>query len=317
MNLRIMSFIFIIIYAASTYANNDTAIQNFTSLNHTMISQFQDTRSEYKSRFLAKHPVIIALFNSTGGQFMLYRPGESAIYAAPFPQATNYRLASIIEHTTMQVYEIAYQHVINHSQQSDSSWQAAMQTYQKSITKALEEVDSFNVTAHEKTLYRKLLETANSFATLCIKNGDKISEVELNQYAKSIKQSFVELTNIVTAYQVKHWVNVVRNWKTSLGNAWLNTYGVVGYIYVSPDHNIFLQTLARLMGPNVINKRLFYFNTTSYTPDANQALDLIANLQPDNELSNEMFGKYYRQYQGILPRSALNALDNELKSNEH
>lgn len=70
MNLRIISVIFIISYAVNTYASNDTAMQDFRSLNHSMISQFQDTRSEYKSRFLAKHPVIVALFNSNGGQFI-------------------------------------------------------------------------------------------------------------------------------------------------------------------------------------------------------------------------------------------------------
>ena len=138
MNLRIVSFTFIMSYMVNTYASNDAVMQNFTSLNHTMISQFQDTRSEYKSRFLAKHPVIVALFNSNSGQLILYRPGESAIYAAPLPQAINYRLASIIEHTTMQVYEIAYQNVINHSMQPNSPWQTTMQAYQKSITKALE-----------------------------------------------------------------------------------------------------------------------------------------------------------------------------------
>lgn len=315
MKFYIITFIFIMNYAMRAYANNDDAMQNFTALNHTMISQFQDTRNEYKPRFLAKHPVIVALFNSNGGQFILYRPGESALYAAPLPQAMNYRLAGIIEHTTMQVYEITYHHIINHSPQTKQSWQGTMQTYQSNIAKALGDVDNLAITTREKILYKKLLSTANAFAIQCIKNGDTVSEVELNQYVKSIKPSLFELTDIVTAYQIKYWASVVQNWKANLGDKWQDTYGVVGYIYVSPEHNIFLQILARFMGPNVVNKRLFYFNTTSYTPNTDAALDLIANLQPDNELANEMFGKYYQQYSGILPRSALNALDNEFKSN--
>ena len=185
-----------------------------------------------------------------------------------------------------------------------------MKNYQSQINNAITNLNTITTTEVKRKLYFHLLTQANLFLKFCLSNKT-ITESNLNTYLSDNRYYIETLTQIVTNEQVTYWNAVILQWKTMLGTKWRDTYAVVDYIYVSPEHNIFLQLLKKHMQQNMVNTRLFSFNTKSYEPSVNDALDLLVIKEPDHELSEEIFGKEFNSYASILPTSAIRALHNQ------
>ena len=74
-----------------------------------MLTTLKQQQKLYQEKLIRTHPVIVALFSPTGGEFILYRPGEKPIVAPAIPHVQTYVLASVIQHTAMQAYELSVQ----------------------------------------------------------------------------------------------------------------------------------------------------------------------------------------------------------------
>jgi hypothetical protein len=245
--------------------------------------------------------VIVALFSPSGGQFVLYRPGQSPLVAPALPQAADYELATMIEHTAMATYALAIDGMNNPT--ASPSWQEQMQSYQIKVKAADADVNSLNVSDGEKTLFHKILGATDDFIAMNLKQNT-LSQQSTNAYAEALKLYFMQLSNIVIGAEVGHWMQVTADWKKLLGSDWSNTYGVVMYIPTRQKNNILLGILAHYMGKDTIGKRLFYFTTSNYTPTADEAMTQLAKATPDKVLANIIFGEYYLSYSQILGQVA-------------
>lgn len=290
------------IILSSTMALADTSLpQSVESLAPAMFTTLALQQKVYQEKMLATHPVIVALFSPSGGQFVLYRPGQSPLTAPALPQAADYELATMIEHTAMAIYALAIDGQNNPT--ANPSWQSQMQSYQIKIKAADHDIDHLNVSDEEKALFHKILETTHDFIALNLKQNT-LSQQSTKAYAQALKPYFVELSTIVISAEVGHWMQVTAKWKQVLGSSWNNTYGVVLYIPTRPKNNILLGILAHYMGNDAVGKRLFYFTAPTYTPTAEEAIFLLAKAAPDNALAKNVFGEYYLSYSQILGQIA-------------
>ncbi len=295
---------FILFCAAPVFAK-DTPLPSIQALAPEMFTTQGMQTKTYQEKLLAKHPVIVALFSPSGGQLILYRPNHKPLIAPALPQAQDYELASIIEHTAMATYAMAIYGMNNPS--ASPSWKNQMQSYQVKIEAADSHVDDLPIPIAEKKLFHDILRITNHFIITNIKYN-ALSEQETASYAKNLKPYFVELSQIVISDEVNHWMQVVADWKQLLGNEWNNTYGVVMYIDTRPQNNILLGILAHYMDSNAIGKQLFYFTANTYSPTAAEAIQLLAKATPDKVLAEEVYGEYYLSYSQILGQRARAAM---------
>ena|SRR3990167_5244897 len=174
-----------------------------------------------------------------------------------------------------------------------------MSLFDKRVLLAEKNIDTLSVSAEETHLYKLILTQTSDYLQENLKQG-QLSLVRMDAYAKAIKPNLTQVTKIVATEQVTHWMSVTQQWKQLLGNQWRNTYVVVIYIPVHPQNNIFLDIFIHFMGQDAVGKQIFYFASTSYSPTAAQALEELSQAMPDQALANEVFGKYYLMYSGIL-----------------
>src|ERR1700730_11234368 len=82
----------------------DIAAKNVLTLNTSMFQLYADAGAVFKKNFLAKHPLILALFSGAGGRLILYRPGLAPLEAVSVPRV--YQMLKSVGHSTMALAEI-------------------------------------------------------------------------------------------------------------------------------------------------------------------------------------------------------------------
>jgi hypothetical protein len=298
-------------YAGNANQNeiaSNAAVNNIMAIAPEMFTTLKEQQDFYQQALLAKHPIIVALFNPEGGQFILYQPNQAPQVAAPFPEGQNFAIAAAIQHTVMGVYEVGMQGLID----KNIDWQNKLRSVQAKIETANNGIASLPISPAEKQLCQTILNQSDAFITKTLKENT-LSQSSLDNYAQSLKPSFEKLTKIVATYQVTHWMQVVAQWKKELGSNWQNTYAVVMYIQVPPSSNTFLNVLTSYMNKDALNQHLFSFSSDSYTPTAEQALSLLAKAKPDKTLAKTVYGQYYWSYTGIQGATARGIVNEQSK----
>lgn len=311
--LKILVCSFSMLYACTIFAispinkeASQIAEHNIMSLNSGMFSTLNEQEKYYEKELLKKHPVIVALFSSDGGYFVLYRPNKIPLIVSHILNSTEYKLAGAVEHNAMNVYEIAIAGMNNPEQRI--FWQNKMKLIQTKILLAKKNINNLNISPREQDLFLSIMRKANTFIDANLQQ-ESLSQSRTIKYAQAIKPDLVNLTQIIASEQVNFWMRTVANWKQQLGNEWGNTYAVVMYIPVEPKNNIFLAIVSHFMSQAAINQRLFYFNTNSFAPNTNEALSLLAKRLPDTNLANKVFGEYFLSYSDILSKIARKVVD--------
>ena len=90
-----------VIVAGEPPAPAETARQNVLALNAAMFGLYDESGRIFKKNLLGQHPVILALFNGSGGRFILYKPGAAPIEAPSVPVV--YQLLKSVGHATMVI----------------------------------------------------------------------------------------------------------------------------------------------------------------------------------------------------------------------
>lgn len=281
------------------------SLQNVLSLSPEMFTIYREQEALYQQKLLQRHPIIVALINPTGGSLILYRPNQTPIIAPSLPQAQEYEVATVIEHTAMGLYALAMQSMS--SSTTTIVWQRQMRSYQAKLTLAKSSISTLTISDDEKRLLQQILGEANVFITENLQLGS-LSVERTNSYAQKLNPYFVQLSKLVVGFQVNHWIQIVTNWQQQLGTSWQNTYAVVMYINVPPSSNIFLDIIAHYMGQDAIGKRIYSFTADSYTPTPAQAFNLLGKALPDKTLANEVFGKYFFTNVTIVGQTAQNVI---------
>ena len=250
----------------------DTATKNVLALNSMMFELYDDAARVFQANILNKHPVILGLFSGAGGRFILYRPGMAPLEAPSVPIV--YQLLKSVGHSTMALTEIVTPYLDNAANQS---WRSSMAAYRARMKSALDGLDATPMPADWRNNSRVILENNLAFMDDCLAKGS-ISLAALQEFAK--KQSPLLKGNIAWAAQtqVGHWMNVIGEWKTILGNDWAKTYAASNTIYVARQNNILFSVLAQYFGPEAINERLMLIETISFTTTPDDMLESLTRI---------------------------------------
>jgi hypothetical protein len=114
----------------------ETARQNVLALNAAMFGLYEESGRSFKKNILAKHPVILALFNGAGGRLILYKPGAAPVEAPSVP--TVYQLLKSVGHATMVTTVMAGPHI---DKPADQSWRSSFGAFRARLQTALDSVD--------------------------------------------------------------------------------------------------------------------------------------------------------------------------------
>jgi hypothetical protein len=265
----------------------DVAIKNVLTLNSMMFDLYGDAAQVFQKNFLSKHPVILGLFSGAGGRFILYRPGMAPLEAPQVPMT--YQMLKSVGHSTMAVSEVAAPYVDNPANQS---WRAPMLAYRSRMQSALDGLDQTPIPPEWRDNNRTILQNNIAFMDDCAAKG-VIAFAALEKFGK--QQAPFLARNIAwgAQTQVNHWMGVIGEWKSMLGNDWEKTYAASNTIYVARQNNILFSVLAQYFGSDAINSRLMLIETISFTTTPADMLDALTRIVADRSVGALFFGNYY------------------------
>jgi hypothetical protein len=94
--------------------------------------------------------------------------------------------------------------------------------------------------------------------------------------------------------QVRHWMDVMTDWKAQLGSDWEKTYAASNTIYVARQNNVLFSTLAQFFGPEAMNDRLILIETISFTTTPDDMMEALTRIIADRSDGALFFGDYYQ-----------------------
>jgi hypothetical protein len=265
----------------------ETATKDVLALNTAMFELYGDAARVFKKNILSKHPVILGLFSGAGGRFILYRPGMAPLEAPSVPIV--YQLLKSVGHSTMALAEVVGPYVDN---PADQSWRASMLAFRSRMKSALDGLDATPIPADWRANNRAILENNIAFMDECLAKG-AIPFAALQAFSK--KQGPYLKKNVAWAAQtqVAHWMNVIGEWKKTLGADWDKTYAASNTIYVARQNNVLFSVLAQFFGPEAINDRLILIETISFTTTPDEMLESLTRIIADRSVGALFFGNYH------------------------
>jgi hypothetical protein len=263
------------------------ANQNVLSLNSAMFDLYGTAGDIFRHNILAQHPVILGLFSSAGGRFILYRPGQPPLEAPPVPVV--YQLMKSVGHSTMALSEVVAPYLDNAANQS---WRAPLLAYRTRMQSALDTLDQAEMPAGWRPTVRTILSNNIAFMDQCIRKG-VITTADLQTFANQQAPALKKVITWAAETQVNHWMGVIGAWKTMLGPDWDKTYAASNTIYVARQNNVLFSVLAQFFGPEAINDRLMLIETISFTSTPEDMLESLTRIISDRSVGALFFKNYY------------------------
>jgi hypothetical protein len=273
-----------VIVAGEPPAPAETARQNVLALNAAMFGLYDESGRIFKKNLLGQHPVILALFNGSGGRFILYKPGAAPIEAPSVPVV--YQLLKSVGHATMVIAVMAGPHV---EKPTDQSWQSSFSSFRDRLKAALNSLDQTEIREDWRGDVRDILAADMTFIDDCLKRG-VITFAALQEFAQHQGPKLKHIIAWAAQTQVAHWMNLVDAWKKELGADWDKTYAASNTIYVARQNNVLFSVLAQFFGPEAINSRLLLIETISFTTTPEDMLDSLTRIVGDRAVGGLFFG---------------------------
>ena len=257
---------------------------NVLALNNSMFELYEGASRVFTKNILANHPVILALFSGTGGNFTLYRPGQVPLEAPSVPVV--YQLLKSVSHSTMALAQVVGPYLDN---PRDASWRAPMLAFRSRMQSALDGLDATEMPAQWRENNQAILKANIAFMDASLKQGE-VSYAALKVF--SAKQAPLLAKNVAWAAQtqVAHWMKVLDEWKLLLGKDWDKTYGASNTIYVTRQNNVIFSVLAQYFGAQAINDRLLLIETMSFTTTKADMLQSLTRIIADRSVGSLFFG---------------------------
>ncbi len=281
------------------------ATQNVLELNLAMMGIYDNALNKYQKIFLARHPVILALFSGPGGKLTLYRPGKAPLQAPSVP--VHYQVFKSISHACMAVFELAGSHL---GTVSDRSWVAPMRLFLTANQSALDGLDAIDLSAEARENEAHILGSNISFMIACLDKGG-YDFADLRQYTRELKPYLKKNIHWGATIQVAHWMKVVKEWKEMLGPDWDKTYAASNTLYVTRQNNILFSVLAQFFGSKAMNTRLFLFETPEFVTTSEQMLNVLIRTVSDRSVGQVFFDDYYAMDYELMGGDARKAIEAE------
>ena len=263
------------------------ARNNVLALNTAMFELYGDAGKLFQANILSQHPIILGMFSGAGGRFILYRPGKEPLEAPPVPVV--YQLLKSVGHSTMALSEVVIPYLDNPANQA---WRAPMLAYRARMRAALDTLDWTDMSPAWRDTSRTVLQNNASFMDECLRKG-VITSADLQAFATKQAPLLKPVIAWAAQTQVAHWMTVIGDWKTMLGDDWNKTYAASNTIYVARQNNVLFSVLAQFFGPDAINDRLLLIETISFTSTPSDMLESLTRIIADRSVGAVFFGNYH------------------------
>ncbi|MDI1351792.1 MAG: hypothetical protein PSV35_03335 [bacterium] len=259
--------------AADTITKNiKSAEKNITNLELKMLEVHDKQNVEFKNEFLKSHPIIVALENSSGGKFILYRPNKDPILAPSVP--ITYQLLKSVYHTSLTIYEMTLLALNN---PNTSTLKINLLTYRVSCQIALDSLNTLIIDKTKDANMRNILETNLKYLNKCLQKNN-IRKTDIDEYLYQVKPYLDENLKLRSKIQIDHWMKVLTEWKKMIGKDWKNTYGICDTLYMFQQDNNLFNIISRFFSKVSSNTKAFEFNTADSNITANQLINLLINV---------------------------------------
>ena len=261
-------------------------------LNHDKDTIYRSNLGEFQKKLLAEHPVILALFSSQGGRFILYRPGQKPLEAPEVPK--EYQLLKSVAHSTLALYS----YVIL----ENPSWKTNLTNYLVDNKKALKLVSDKDM--------KEVLKNNIASIELYLKS-DSVSQDDIKAYTAKQLPGIKKLMQRATNLQVGHWIKVLNDWKKLLGDDFSKTYGVASAVYVTRSRNILYTVLAQFFREEAFNDRLLLLETTDFMISPEAVLAELTRIVSDRLIGDLFFGGKFEMDIELLGKAARKSLQDQ------
>ncbi len=160
------------------------AERNVLVLDITMQEIYENSLTNFKKNFLARRPVILALFTNEGGRMILYRPGRGADEAPRVP--LQYQFYKSVSHSSMAIYEIVSPYLAN---PTEKAWHGPMRSYCVQQETALEGLGDLDLSGEHRDVLEHILTQNISFMRRCLATSSYTLD-ELKDYTRDSCRRF-------------------------------------------------------------------------------------------------------------------------------
>lgn len=265
-------------------SKENVALDNVYVLNDDMFTIYDRSLEIYKKNFLSNHNVIMGLFSGKGGRFILYRPGQPPLEAESVPWV--YQVAKSVGHCAMATFTLLAPYTADPS--VDLAWLGSLKSYRTNVQTSMESLNAIDLDPEERKLLSDTLKQIAAFMDACIQNRTYTYQ-DIQLFSRTIKPNLAKLIDVATNAQVKHWWNVLEEWKKMIGKDWENTYGLSNSIYVARQNNILFSILAQFFGEKAINERLILLETTDFTATPELMMNAFMRIVSDRMIGEVFF----------------------------
>jgi hypothetical protein len=277
------------------------------ALNESMLTLYDASLEKFKQNMLDHVPIILALFTGGGGRMILYRPGREPDVAPPVPIV--YQLAKSVGHSTMAIYEIVSPYVSN--AYANQLWRPPLEMYRAQIRTAFDRLDALDISGADHSVLHTILQRNLAFMDECIDRGG-YSYDDVEKYIRDTEPYAAQSIGIGSSVQVGHWMTVLEQWKTSLGDEWEHAYAVSNSLYIARQNNILYSVLVQFMGAETMGDRLLLVETTEFETTPEKMLDVLGRIVADRSLGMVFFGDYFLMDVELLGGGGRVAIEREM-----
>jgi hypothetical protein len=242
-------------------------------------------------------PVILALFNGIGGQYILRRHGRE-VAVEPVPEL--YPEMKSVSHTIVGVYEIVSPYF---DSPESGTWRPKLAEFNQMLKDGLATLGDVGMPSEVEQHCRTILEGDIKFTDDALKNGTFSAE-GYAAYAKSVWPSIAANVQLAGKLQVDHFEDLVTKWRKEMGEEeWSRLYALVGSAWAMRRENVHFQLLAQMMGREAVNDRLIMAESI---PDItkDQLLMLLGRIINDRALATLVFGEEFRMDVELMGEAA-------------
>lgn len=264
-----------------------TATADILALNTSMFDLYDSAGQIFTKNILASHPVILALFSGSGGNFTLYRPGQPPLAAASVPVV--YQVLKSVAHSTMALAEVVGPYVTS---AEDQSWRSPILAFRSRMQSAVDGLDAVSMPGEWRDNNRTILMHNLEFIDDCVAKKT-ISAAALEKFGRQQAPFLAKNVRWAAQTQVAHWMEVVGQWKAVLGDDWDKTIAASNTIYVTRQNNVLFSVLAQYFGPEALNDRLLLIETVSFTTTQADMLTSLTRIIADRSIGQLFFGNYH------------------------
>lgn len=263
------------------------ATQNVLDLNSAMLELYGSAGRVFQRNIRANHPIILGMFSTGGGRFILYRPGQPPLEAPSVPVV--YQVMKSVGHSTMALAEAVAPYLDNPVNQE---WRAALLAYRSRVQSAIDTLDRVEMPGGQRATVKAILIADVVFMDQCVERR-AITTSDLQAFATREAPDLKKVVAWAAETQVAHWMDVLAGWKSTLGPDWNKAYAMSNSIYVTRQNNVLFGILAQFFPPEAINARLMLLETTSFTTTPDEMLESLTRIVADRSVGALFFKNYY------------------------